>query len=315
MIETAVRIFLCRLFYLLPAGWRIRLRKRAELLYYRAGYGDTLMVGAVAREIKRAYGNVTVTVNGVKESLLRYNPYIDAAGQRYSGIDLNYHYGRPNAGAHLEKNLIDVMCGKVGIKNPKRSLDIYLDKEEEDYAESIVGRLARPIITIQTSSGDFDSGRKRWPDEYWEELSLKLNNAGYTVLHLGDTEDTRIKGTVNLLGKQNIRKSIAVVKRADLHIGTVSSLMHGAAAAGTPSVIIYGGFERYSAHGYGKVRPIESRIECSPCIETNAVIPPCPYGVRCMKEITPDTVYSAVTEIINKTGAVIHSSREALCRT
>jgi len=43
-----------KIFYSLPVSWRIRLKKKVAILYDQAGYGDTLLVGAVAREIKKS---------------------------------------------------------------------------------------------------------------------------------------------------------------------------------------------------------------------------------------------------------------------
>lgn len=290
---------LATIFCALPVSWQIHLRKKVSLLYDEAGYGDTIMVGAVAREIKEKYGNVKITVNRTKEELLSHNPNIDKTGQRYNGIDLNYHYGKYNTGKHFEKNLIDVMCKKVGIRSPSHSVDIYLTKDENDYAHSQIDRLKKPVITIHTTSDSFDNDRKLWPIEYWRKLIKMLLSKEYTVVQLGSSCEQYIEGAYNLIDKQDIRRAIAIIKAADLHIGIVSSLMHGAAAAGTPAIILYGGFERYFIHNYKNIHPIESHIACSPCIQAHTNIEKCPLNNQCMQEITPETVFEKVLEILN----------------
>jgi ADP-heptose:LPS heptosyltransferase len=193
-----------------------------------------------------------------------------------------------------------MMCKRVGIRNPRRAVDIFLSSEELAYAHAIVSNLKRPIITIQTTSntGDFDNGRKLWPGEHWEQLIGLLWEKNINILHLGNSGEQPVKNAVNLLGKHDIRRAIALIKNADLHVGIVSSLMHGAAAVGTPALILYGGFERYSFHGYGTVYPLESTLSCAPCIEPNTLIKPCVKNNKCMRDISPATVFEKVMEIL-----------------
>jgi ADP-heptose:LPS heptosyltransferase len=269
-------------------------------MYDEAGYGDTLLVGAVAREIKEQYGNVHITVNRVKEELLAHNPYVDTTGQRYDGIDLNYHYTvnnhhTPNP---FTENLIEVMCIKTGIRNPSHTVDMFLTEEENDYAQKQIESAKTPVITIHTTSDSFDNGRKLWPVEYWEELVSMLKKKECSVIQLGSSGEQNIKGTVDLTGKLGIRHSIAVVKAANLHIGIVSSLMHGAAATGTEAIILFGGFERYSLHDYKNIHPIESHIECSPCIQPYTKMEKCPLDNRCMREISPEIVFRKTAEVL-----------------
>lgn len=256
------------------------------------------MIGAVAREIKKKYGTIDITVNGAHEELLRHNPNIHKTGLRHDGIDLNYHYGRHSAGAHLEKNLIDVMCKRVGIHKPSHTVDIYLTREELDYAEHHLAKLHSPVVVAHASSGPFGAGRKLWPGEHWQALAVMLRNAGCTVVQLGDDRDYRIRGAHDFVGKQDIRRSIAIIAKADVLVGIVSSLMHAASAVNTPAIIIYGGFERYQAHGYGNVTPIESPIDCSPCVQAHANMEPCPIHNRCMREIEPERIHRAVMDTL-----------------
>jgi len=290
------------LFKRLPPGVQIRLRGRVSLLYAHAGYGDTLLVGAVAREIKRVYGPVSVTVNGVREELLRGNPWVDHVGKRYDGIDLNYHHGPHHVRKGFTENLLDIMCARVGIRAPSHTVDIFLAEHEIMYAREIVKDMRRPLVTLQTSSGSFGAGRKLWPMEYWERLAGFLLAQGCSVVQLGGADDTPVQSTCNRLGGQDIRRSIAIIKEADLHIGVVSALMHGAEAVHTPAIIIFGGFERFSAHGYSSIHPIETSIDCSPCAEQNTAMTACPRNNRCMRQISPEMVLTKARELLSMRG-------------
>jgi ADP-heptose:LPS heptosyltransferase len=285
------------IFSLLPVSIRIHLKKEVSLLFNDAGYGDTLMVGAVARELKKKFGAVRITVNRTKSELLYNNPNIDATGDRYNGIDLNYHYGIHSAGAHFDKNIIDVMCRKAGIRHPSHSVDIFLSDEEKDFALRIISPLKRPVISLHTTPERFDNGRKLWPAEYWDMLADLLVALPCTLVQLGGQGERPVAGAIHLTGTQDIRRSIAVIGECDLHIGVVSSLMHGAAAMGTRALILYGGFERFRVHGYANVVPLESAIPCAPCIQAHTTIAKCD-SMQCMRDILPESVYNKVKELL-----------------
>lgn len=192
------------------------------------------------------------------------------------------------------------MCQKVGVYNPQHSVDIFLTDEERMFAQEKIKAFSHPIFTVHTTPGDFDRGRKMWPVKYWQRLVSMLTDRGYTVIQLGTVSEYHIEKTTNMLGTQDIRRSIALIQAADLHIGVVSSLMHGAAAVGTPAVILFGGFERFSIHDYSTVHPFESHIPCSPCIQANTKMEKCPLQTQCMREITPEKVYRKVLELTQK---------------
>jgi ADP-heptose:LPS heptosyltransferase len=280
--------------YCLPPLWRIRLRKRATLLYDQAGYGDTLMVAAVARELKQAAPGTHITINRCKASLLHGNPFVDAIGASYDGIDLNYHYGPHNAGDTLCENLIEAMGRKAGLRAIAHTVNFFPAAEERAQARAFCRDLPRPIITIQAGAGPFAAGRKDWPIEHWAALVEALRARNATTLQLGAKGEPRIDGALDLTGTLTIRQSFALIEQADLHAGVVSSCMHGAAAVGATAVILYGGFERASAHAYPTVIALESDMPCAPCIRAHQRITPCPIGVACMKSITPEKALAAI---------------------
>lgn len=295
-----MKSLLRKIIYSLPINIRITLLKKVSLLYYKAGIGDTLMVAAVAREIKKKYGNkIKVTVNCNKNELLENNPYIDNLNNHYDGIDMNYHYGDSRSTNHFDTNLIDIMCHKVNIKKAEHTVDIFLKENEIRKAEEILSTFKRPLITIQTTSGPFDAGRKLWPLEYWKELVEKLSNKGYSIIQLGSTDDSSIEGTINMTGKTTLRESASIISLANLHIGIVSSLMHISEAVSTTALILFGGFERYKAHDYKNIIPFESFVDCSPCGVINTNMSPCSYNNKCMKEISVDTVFKKAEELLS----------------
>ncbi len=284
-----------------PVSTTIRMRGRVELLYDQAGMGDTLMVGAVARELKSRIGNIHVTVHRVMGDLLQGNPCVDEIGTAYRGIDLNYHQSPHIMRLNGSLTLIETMCRKAGIRSVENRLDMYLTKEERKNAYQALITFPRPVITIQTTAGAYGAARKHWPHKHWKRLaSLLRRRLGATVIHLGGSDEKAIDGAVNFLGSRTIRDSVAVLEQADLHIGIVSSLMHAAHAVGTKSVILYGGFEPYGLHAYETVYPLSSSPPCAPCITVCGRAAPCPNNNVCMTTISPDIVLRTAENLLRR---------------
>jgi len=80
---------------------------------------------------------------------------------------------------------------------------------------------------------------------------------------------------------------------ADLHVGPDSGPMHVAAAAGTPSVVIYGGYIDPANTLYPGNVALTVPVSCSPCWLRS----PCPFERRCLSGISPGSVEEAVRKL------------------
>ena len=87
---------------------------------------------------------------------------------------------------------------------------------------------------------------KRWPAEHFAELAERLNLPA--VLCGGPAEASLAReikslapGTLNLTGRTDLRQLAAVARRAVLAIGNDSGPTHLAAAAGCPTLALFGG--------------------------------------------------------------------------
>jgi lipopolysaccharide transport system ATP-binding protein len=69
----------------------------------------------------------------------------------------------------------------------------------------------------------------------------------------------------------------------------MSGPVHIAAAAGTPAVVIFGGFEHPVGSSYPGNIDLFTQLPCSPCwLKT-----PCPYDRECLRRISPEAVLKA----------------------
>ena len=70
---------------------------------------------------------------------------------------------------------------------------------------------------------------------------------------------------VDLSGKLPLGHFLAAVAAGDIHVGPVSGPVHVAAAAGKPSVVIYGGYEHPDCSSYPGNINLYTALSCSPC--------------------------------------------------
>ena len=102
----------------------------------------------------------------------------------------------------------------------------------------------------------------------------------------------------NLCGKTTLPELIQQLKGFSLLLTNDTGTMHLADLLGVPVVAIFGSTEptlTEPGHLGGKTTPphqvLRRKVECSPCF-----LRECPIDFRCMKEITPEMVASAVQE-------------------
>ena len=95
---------------------------------------------------------------------------------------------------------------------------------------------------------------------------------------------------VDLSVKLPLDRFLAAVAAGDIHVG----LVHVAAAAGKPSVVIYGGYEHPDCSSYPENINIYTALPCSPCWLLQE---PCPYDRMCLSRISPERVEEAIASL------------------
>ncbi len=136
---------------------------------------------------------------------------------------------------------------------------LWLTEVERDAAARLVP--AGPFLALGPTA---NWPGKMWPAERFATLAATLVGPGgalhgASVVVLGaPSEETlahplleRLPGAVNLVGSTSVPIAGALLERAALYVGNDSGLMHLAAAAGTPTVGLFGPsrIERYAPWG------------------------------------------------------------------
>jgi len=154
--------------------------------------------------------------------------------------------------------------------------------------------LPRPWVVVNRRSNN--SPNKDWMGAYWDRLITGLLNR-YMVIEIGAGRDggdpVRHPHYVDLSGKLPLGHFLAAVAAGDIHVGPV----HVAAAAGKPSVVIYGGYEHSDCSSYLENINIYTALSCSQCWLLQE---PCPYDRMCLRRISPERVEEAIESLARR---------------
>lgn len=144
---------------------------------------------------------------------------------------------------------------------------------------------------------------KKWGTQKYRELCEKLVEQGRAVVVAGSPAENELcaevikglPGTYNLAGNTDLYDMIHVLKRADCLVSNDSGTMHLAAAAGTPTVSIFGpttlklGYRPWQT----EAKVVQAPLKCRPCgLHGHNK---CPIGTHeCMKNIAVQEVYDLI---------------------
>lgn len=148
---------------------------------------------------------------------------------------------------------------------------------------------------------------KQWPPDRMAELiSRLLATTDAACVILGASHDRaaaraiesslRARGplpagrVVDLVGRTSLGALVGVSARSSVFVSNDSGAMHLAAALGRPVVAIFGPTDERATGPLGDHDIITEPVFCRPCMLRD-----CPIDHRCMKRITVDTVFAAVS--------------------
>ena len=148
---------------------------------------------------------------------------------------------------------------------------------------------------------------KQWPPERMAELAQRvLTTTGAACVVVGASHDrpaaraieswlrahaAPMSGrVVDLVGRTGLGALVGVAARSSVFVSNDSGAMHLAAALGRPVVAIFGPTDERATRPLGDHDVIVESVFCRPCMLRD-----CPIDHRCMKRITVDRVFGAVT--------------------
>jgi ADP-heptose:LPS heptosyltransferase len=265
------------------------------------GMGDALLLTPSLRALKRSHPLCKIKLacsDKAYKDIFKNNPHIDGlTASRFSYIlyKLLALRGKciyPAYGAHrpsltLGKHAADIVAEMLNVTLDDNRLELFLTKKEDGHARALLSRYANPIVIHIFSRC---SANHLWPLENWEQLIRLL--PGFTFIQLGASDEPRVKGAVDMLGKISVRAGMGIVKYSKCLVGVDSFWAHVASALDVPGVVLFGDSTPV-VWGHESNLNIYKKVACSPCIDI-LFGQKCPYGNKCMNTITVDEVSAAI---------------------
>ena len=271
------------------------------------GVGDNLFITAVAREIHAVDPSVSVSVVAKYGELFENNPHVSSFStelrrfwmrrslrHRLNKLPLprRYYYMEYELGLGREHVLTQLSRRVLGPDYvPALQIDLHLEQSELDQVRPLVPD--RPFVTTHSVGKTTFSSNKEWYPERFQTVVDSF--AELPFVQVGQESDPPLRGCIDLRGKLTLRQLAAVIKLARLNLCQEGGLMHLAAAVGTHSVVIWGGFIHPEMTGYAENTNIVNQPSCSPCFPAST----CPYDRKCMDRITADDVRERVTAALS----------------
>ncbi len=195
-----------------------------------------------------------------------------------------------------------------GVEDDGLGAELWIDGQAERTIEKYLKDLgwngAKPLMVLAPGAG---RETKKWPAERFAEVGSHFQD-DYVVVLAGGPKDAEVCRSVALgmkmkpfvlAGALSLRKTAALISRSRLVLSNDTGLMHMAMALGISTVALFGPTHRL--FGFfpfrGRSRVVEKDLSCRPCSYHGTAT--CPKGhFRCMKEITPEEVISAIRQLL-----------------
>ena len=271
----------------------------------RAGaIGDVLMTTPTVRMLRKIYPDAYIRYVTLNPDLLINNPDIDELSPVSYPSDKQFlfeypvHKGYPDR--PLERHIAHEFAACCDLELDSICGTVHFTDSELGYIRSLMKKFGDlPTTTIHIHAGW--SPYKEWPVENWQKVVDHFFGQ-LAFIQIGDRNEPVLKNVASMVGLLNVRLSAACVYQTDLFVGIDSFPNHVAGAFGKPAVVLFGSTSP-TGSGYPTAINLWAGEPCSPCYrEYNSISvhpkEPCPYGVKCQKEISIDKVIASIETIL-----------------
>tara|TARA_Y100000768_G_C23955935_1_gene672778 strand:+ start:761 stop:1618 length:858 start_codon:yes stop_codon:yes gene_type:complete len=262
------------------------------------GYGDDLMVTAIASKIKRKYPHRQIIIGNLNKKeayhsiIYENNPNITDCRK----IDLkkpvhmiDYHNGnRPYIDYENSKKFGKYIWNLSFRPQPG---EFFFSKKEKLKAKKIFNsaleywkkrskKKYKAIIFLENSSTKIDDSQlgikhqnKDWGKENWANLINEINNE-FLIIQPKHNKTEHIENTYST-NNINFREACAVLNHCDLYLGPEGGFGHAAAALNKKAVIYFGGWISPETIGYSFHDNVYFKHNNSPCGEFQKICDHC----------------------------------------
>jgi len=133
----------------------------------------------------------------------------------------------------IDRNLLFLV--PLGLKHRATKPRLYLKEDEIREGEKLWSYFQKPRIVLHLSS----KTARTWPEEYFCLLADSLIKDGFTVALTGKYKKCRVEGCLDFDEKLDLRRLMALIKKANLVIAGSTGVLHVASALGTPTFALF----------------------------------------------------------------------------
>ncbi len=272
--------------------------KHGELAFWqRIAFGKTLK--------NKGYTQAIILTNSFKSALL---PWAAGIPKRTSFLG-EKRYGLINDIRPLDKTYLKMTVQRfVSLGLPINSalnsvlptprLIANLAQAEQTLSRLAIHKTSAPILGL--CPGAEYGEAKRWPAEYYAEVSQAAIAKGWQVWLFGSDKDIPVTRLINKItanqcvdlgGQTKLGEAIDLMALCHTVVSNDSGLMHVAAALDKKLIAIFGSSDPYHTPPMHPQAVIEYlKLDCSPCFERT-----CPLGhLNCLKQILPAMVIQKI---------------------
>ena len=253
------------------------------------GYGDALMATGEVKLLRKNVDTKFVIGDGIRSywsPIFDNNPFIIRGGQVKNFKDViwvkNYEFNRPyrRYGKNLDSNNYNWNHDYKASPG-----ELFFTRKEESFSEriqkTIINKYGKKKIIFVEPHVKKRMGfeNKDWGFHKWQEVINKLSNK-YLFIQTTYGKRRDLENVINIHGI-NFRYACALMKIADLFIGTEGGMHHAAAALNKKAVVIFGGHISPDITGYSFHKNLYIENEFSPCGNKLK----CKHCEECLNEI------------------------------
>lgn len=175
-----------------------------------------------------------------------------------------------------------------------------LDRRSSDGIGSAISDFRKGKKAVVGMFAGATVSERRWGADKFADLSRRLQEENIGTVIVGGQADKRDSEIfknrctfgylLDYVGGTTLGETAAVISEVDLFISGDTGLMHIAYGVGTPTLSLFGaGIQNKWAPPGDDHFAINRNEPCSPCTRFGYT-PKCPYGVRCLTEISVEEV-------------------------
>ena len=249
------------------------------------GYGDEIMVTALARRLRLQKGDGLPVRIVDRNGSARRNIMWDGNPDITQGVGKAAHnlLNAPGHRHYIESKRWDKWTWKPWDASPGF---IYLNDREEELAAQYAGK-----IIVMPHIKALASPNKAWGWIAWTRLVRMAGEKGIALTQLGTSSEALLMGAHSIT-TSSFRDACAILSRARAAVLLEGGLHHAAAAFNVPAVVLFGGFISPDITGYSMHTNLFTGGAA--CGSRQA----CDHCKAAMKAITPELVLDKLEALL-----------------